>query len=125
MQVQLNATEDIALSIQLTHISECSYVHTFTISIKEKELIIPNIFTPNGDGINDNWHLQVPKGFKILSCSIYDRWGEKIYSTKGAINWDGKFKGSSVLSGVCVYIIEYEDSKGDKQIIVGDVTVVR
>ncbi|HHH52508.1 MAG TPA: gliding motility-associated C-terminal domain-containing protein, partial [Bacteroidetes bacterium] len=125
MQVQIDITENTEITVLLTHLSGCTYSHTFTIDIKEKELTIPNIFTPDGDGINDIWRIDIPKNIKILSCSIFDRWGEKIYHTKNEINWDGKYKSGSVLSGVYVYIIEYEDREGDKQVVVGDVTVVR
>jgi len=125
--ISINPVETTVINLSMTHSTGCTYSREFTIRVQEPELEIPNIFTPNGDGINDNWKFRVPKEIKLISCTVFDRWGEKIYQTKGntPINWDGKYKTSSVLSGVYIYIIEYVDSKGENRVLAGDVTVVR
>ncbi len=125
--ISISPEETTVIKLSLTHSSGCTYNREFTLYVQEPELEIPNIFTPNGDGINDNWTFRVPKEIKLISCTIFDRWGEKIYQSRGdtPINWDGKYKSGSVLSGVYVYIIEYVDSKGENRVIAGDVTVVR
>ncbi len=124
----ISPIQDVQITATFTHISGCVYTRSFNITIDNKiNWDIPNIFTPDGDGINDTWTFPVPKEINIVSCSIFDRWGEKIYHSgnNNQINWDGTFKGSSVLSGVYIYIIEYLDSNGKKQVIAGDVTVVK
>ncbi len=125
--ISISPEESTVIKLSMTHSSGCTYNREFTLRVQEPELEIPNIFTPNGDGINDNWSFRVPKEIKLISCTIFDRWGEKIYQTKGntPINWDGKYKSGSVLSGVYVYIIEFVDSKGENKVLAGDVTVVR
>ncbi len=124
----ISPTQDVQITATFTHISGCVYTRNFNITIDNTiNWDIPNIFTPDGDGINDTWTFPVPKDINIVSCSIFDLWGEKIYHSgnNNQINWDGTFKGSSVLSGVYIYIIEYLDSNGKKKVIAGDVTVVR
>lgn len=72
----------------------CIYTHTITLAIsKGYELIIPNGFTPNGDGINDTFK-PVFKGLKSLRLDVYDTWGELIYSEEGETlhGWEGKIK---------------------------------
>ena len=125
--ISISPEETTVIKLSMTHSSGCKYSREFTLYVQEPELEIPNIFTPNGDGINDNWTFRVPKEIKLISCTIFDRWGEKIYQNRGntPINWDGKYKAGSVLSGVYVYIIEFVDSKGENKAIAGDVTVVR
>ncbi len=72
-------------------------------------LTIPNVFTPNGDGVNDVFFLQTTNLTEI-TCLIYDRWGVKMYdvtSEKGNIEWDGKnFSNKDVPAGTYFYIIK-------------------
>ena len=124
----ISPTRDVQISATFTHITGCIYTRSFNITIDNTiSWDIPNIFTPDGDGINDNWTFPVPKDVNILSCTIFDRWGEKIYHSgnNNQINWDGTFKGGRVMNGVYIYVIEYEDSEGEKKVLAGDLTVVR
>lgn len=67
-------------------------------------LYFPSAFTPDGDGINDEWG---PKGHYMddFEMTVYDRWGEAVFtSTDMMVPWDGKINGSGqVISGVYVY----------------------
>jgi gliding motility-associated-like protein len=62
-------------------------------------LIIPNVFTPNGDGRNDIFTLDAV-GIGEISISIFDRWGLKMFETNGNGNiiWDGKNKGGALVT---------------------------
>ncbi|MGE6353299.1 PKD domain-containing protein [Flavobacterium sp. NPDC079362] len=79
----------------------CIYKYTSSLKIeKGYDLITPNGFTPNGDGINDTFKPTF-KGFKTVDLSVYDTWGELIYSEKGnnLRGWDGKIKGTESENG--------------------------
>lgn len=68
--------------------------------------ILPNTFTPNGDGANDKFTPFKPYRFvPKIEMKIYNRWGEEVFSTEDPdINWDGKDqKGKDVSEGVYVY----------------------
>lgn len=57
------------------------------------EVTLPNVFTPNGDGINDVWNYSLLKDYSDLKLAIFDRFGKKVYErTKDSENyfWDGK-----------------------------------
>lgn len=89
---------------------------------------IPDIFTPDNDGVNDNWKVNLSDHYsKSIDAAIFDRWGEKIIEWKNVqeLVWDGRFKGSFVNPGVFVYIIKCETKTGEKVIFSGDVTVLR
>ena len=78
-------------------------------------LEIPNIFTPNGDGINDVFLYGNAEGKKI-ETKIFNRWGEKIVEWKGNSGWDGH----GAHDGVYYYLI-----KADGEVYRGTVTLVR
>jgi gliding motility-associated-like protein len=63
---------------------------------------IPNAFTPNGDGINDDIYIYTQPGATVVSFQIFDRWGEKVHD--GPYPWDGTYRGEPCSPGVYVYI---------------------
>jgi gliding motility-associated-like protein len=71
-----------------------------------KSILIPNMFSPNGDNINDTWEIFGIQNFRDCEVSIFNRWGEIIYYSKGYTNpWDGKYKDQLVSAGQYVYEI--------------------
>ncbi|RBN50629.1 PKD domain-containing protein [Flavobacterium psychrolimnae] len=72
----------------------CQYVHTITLIVeKGYSLMMPNAFTPNGDGVNDTFS-PVFLGFIEMTLDIYDTWGSLVHSEKGQTlsGWNGKIK---------------------------------
>lgn len=70
-------------------------------------LLIPNIFTPNGDNINDIFTITGTE-LRNFYAEIYDRWGLKLYEWDSALGgWDGRIKGGAIASdGTYFYIIK-------------------
>ncbi len=92
----------------------------------EFHLYIPNVFTPDGNGLNDVFQ---PKGIGIdesdYKMLIYDRWGELIYESNNfSKGWDGSVKGNvrKATQDVYVYKIYVRDLKGNRHEFVGHVT---
>jgi len=98
-----------------------------------REVFIPNIFSPNFDGRNDQLILYTGQGITgIPSIRIFDRWGELMAEQRdlfpqsgGIIVWDGTFQNKMMMPGVYVYVIQV--SFADNQVLTyrGDVTLVR
>ena len=100
--------------------------------IVETEVYVPNIFSPNGDGLNDYFKFQSNSdNLMIETITIFDRWGEIMFESTGSINneeavmWDGSFNGSPCNGGVYIYMIQYLDIEGNMVEMAGDVTIVR
>ena len=67
---------------------------------------IPNVFTPNNDGNNDNFYVEMQEGVTVLEFTVYDRWGEKVHD--GLYPWEGTYKGKPAPEGVYVYVIKLQ-----------------
>ncbi len=79
-----------------------------TVLMDESNWVWPNIFTPNGDGINDNFVLEIP--YKAcLTGSVYNRWGVGVYECKDvAFSWNGRTSnGEKLPAGVYFYMVSY------------------
>ena len=95
--------------------NSCVSTDTFKVIVVDPEdvqcddLILPNVFTPNGDGINDQFGIL--NGFIVQDLElfqVFDRWGEIVFSTTDKTEkWDGEFNGKSVNSNLLLYKILY------------------
>jgi len=71
-----------------------------------KKLVIPNAFSPNGDGINDVWNIEALAFYPQSDIKVYSRYGALIFSETGYLKpWDGKLNGKDLQPGVYYYII--------------------
>jgi gliding motility-associated-like protein len=69
---------------------------------------IPNVFTPNGDGINDIYQL-TGQNIEVVEFWIADRWGKIMFQGASlTATWDGKFKGNDVPDGVYFIGLHYK-----------------
>lgn len=76
---------------------------SITYAVNPGELHIPNVFTPNGDGINDFFHFQ-NNTLEVLE--IKNRWGNTVYEwTNTNPSWDGKNNATNCSDGVYYYLI--------------------
>ena len=111
----------------------CDSLLVLVLEIKRKgQIYIPNVFTPNGDGINDRFMVfSSPEIISIDHLLIYDRWGELLFEeTNFAPNdfqygWNGIFRNQHLNPAVFVYVVEWTDREGEKHIEKGDVTLLR
>ena len=88
----------------------CTAYDTLKVYVSQSyAIVIPNVFTPNGDNVNDTFFIK-SSGVSTLSCEIYDRWGLKIYSWQGVNGfWDGSEKGGKAVDGTYYYVIQVTD----------------
>jgi gliding motility-associated-like protein len=91
-----------------------------------------NVFAPDLDGINDLFIPQFGPSIRAAgNFQIYDRWGSLVFELKNIDTnisnkgWDGRTDGKKVIPGVYLYAIELEYIDGRKEVVTGDVTVLR
>ena len=91
--------------------SGCSNSDTAEILLRtgtdcEGTILFPNAFTPNSDGLNDIFRPVVHNVYRFR-ISIYNRWGQLVYSSEDLEGWDGKFRGVLCPGGMYVYTSTY------------------
>ncbi|MEO1626392.1 MAG: T9SS type B sorting domain-containing protein [Bacteroidota bacterium] len=91
----------------------------------------PNIFTPNGDNLNDRFTLFTgPSVTNILRLQVFDRWGELVHESVNLppnnpnLGWDGRLNGELLNPAVFVFHAELQMADGSIKILQGDVTLV-
>jgi gliding motility-associated-like protein len=91
------------------------------------KVIIPNVFTPNGDGTNDEFYFTI-RGAQCFNCNIYNRWGILVYQSNDIKQgWDGKIQQSGELAsdGTYYYLLNYCDYKNDSYQLAGFLELIR
>src|SRR5690606_28113701 len=104
------------ISLTVTDIFGCTSQVRKKIQVWDYFLIIPNAFTPNGDGLNDHFF---PKFLNIKSMDfwVFNKWGETLFHTKDleSLGWDGQINGKPAMPGNYVYKLSFQTLDGRMQ----------
>jgi gliding motility-associated-like protein len=124
--------------IAWNNLPQCSDTISKAVYVKECppdsfKMIAPNVFSPNGDGINETWQpLIYQSGFEVTSFAIeiYDRWGLKVFESDNVKQgWDGRTtSGMAYKEGTYYYVVNCEASAlsgKKKQSLKGFIQLVR
>ena len=106
---------------------ECELTDEMTIIVRN-DLVIPSIFSPNGDGINDTWEILGAERYPNMLIEVYDRWGQKVFESISYNEdkfWDGTYRGKLLRTSTYYYVINLNDPTADETILKGPVSIVR
>lgn len=125
--------QNLVLMLDAIDSRGCLYTDEIVITVSQREgIFAPNIFTPNGDQVNDTWTIYTEDfNAHIVTISIYDRWGGLLYSRSDiptndpSLGWDGRSNEKEVGPGVYVFMAIIQLSGGDELRMGGDITVVK
>jgi gliding motility-associated-like protein len=115
-------------------IEGCTGTDTVVVSVEEidvsESVKVPNIFTPNGDGLNDFFQIELGDCIELIEVRIFNRWGQLVFESLDATElWDGESSSDTDISeGLYFYLITYRvlDNAGfSDQAIDGSVTILR
>jgi gliding motility-associated-like protein len=92
----------------------------------ECECFVPNVITPNNDGLNDFFEVpcleEIDNGF----LRVYNRWGNEVYRNENYKNeWNGFYKGNPLPDGTYYYVLEFTDQQGQFRNLAGDLTILQ
>ena len=103
----------------------CTDSASIEINVRESLLEVPNIFTPNNDGINDEFRVTY-RSLESFHCWVYNNWGKKAYEwTDPAKGWNGRIGNKNAPSGTYFYIIKAKGTDGYIYNLKGDVSIMR
>ncbi len=129
----INTYQDGYYTATVVNENGCSDTYTFYVNVLPLKVKVfwPNVFSPNGDGVNDQFFpfSDLDNGM-ILKFEIFDRWGENVFSNEDQIvndpgaGWDGKFKGDYVHPAVFAFYAEIQFFD-EVRLFEGSISVVR
>lgn len=118
---------DVTIRLQVEGAGPCYAEAALTFLAQAcSGLSIQNVFTPNGDGINDIWNIQAI-GFSRYTLVVFDRWGKEVFNNGGDMTkqWNGTINGQPAPEGVYNFVFEGTRLSGEKVTRAGTVTLLR
>lgn len=113
---------DVMYTVTITTEEGCVLSDSLMIKVLNA-IKTPNTFSPNGDGVNDVWNIENLSEYPGSIINIFNRYGEKLYSSVGYPNpWDGKYRGEDLPVGTYYYVI---DPKNGRKPVSGSITILR
>lgn len=118
----LTATKDQVYTLTARAQGNCTATDTVSVKVL-KEVIIPNAFSPNGDGVNDRWEIKNLGDYSFATVEIYNRYGQVVYFSNGYnVAWDGTMNGTPLPVATYYYIIKFNNRFPTMS---GSVTIIR
>lgn len=114
-------------TVMITTLDGCTEQKEIPVHVKIRcgEHLIPSVFSPNGDGLNDTFRVY-GRCIVALKIQVYDRWGEKVFITEELQEgWDGTHKGQMMNTGSYVYQVDISFNDGSQITETGNVSLVR
>jgi gliding motility-associated-like protein len=109
-------------TLTVTNSTGCDITGSVTVDVIDI-VVIPNAFSPNGDGINDQWNIKGLVLYPGCVVSIFNRYGSLVYHSIGyAVPWDGTYHKSLLPMGTYYYIV---DLKNGSPVMSGPVTILK
>ena len=118
-------------TVTVTDVNNCSSTDAIVVSQGcSQDIYIPNAFSPNGDGMNDEYNvIEFNNTIINYEMQIFNRWGELVFSTDDfSIGWNGTYRGKDAEMATYVRVITYDlpvNGSLQQVILKGNVTLIR
>lgn len=126
-ELQPTATPQATTTYRLrATINGCSASDEATITVAPYCVKPMEAFTPNGDGINDQWLVTTGNCLRQAKVEVFNRYGARVYQNNDyKNNWSGQFDGKPLPDGTYYYLISYQLITGKMVQMKGHVTILR
>jgi len=120
-----NVTATIKATPAINGCAGTSQSYLITVLALDKDVFVPNVFTPNGDGKNDILYVY-GNYINTVEMRIFNQWGQQIAGINNKTQgWDGRHKGNSQPVGVYMYVLKAVLSDGRTVNKKGSITLIR
>jgi gliding motility-associated-like protein len=126
--IQQAFEENSTMVATVTDANGCIRSDTLLVTVRPPAdgLFVPNVFSPNGDGINDVFFVTVGSPRDGSLMRIFNRWGIEVFTTDDLVRgWNGRLNGEPVPDGVYIYVIDVRDPCAGETRLRGHVTVLQ
>ena len=133
LEQSIKPLESTVILVKVQSQYGCVEWDTMLVTVSDqREVFVPNAFTPNGDGIND--FVEVFPGTNIVEIEvfeIFDRWGNNVFGASNFVagdivaRWDGNYRNQPLNPGLFVYLLKARDVRGEIKHQVGEISLVR
>jgi gliding motility-associated-like protein len=125
-------TEATEISVIVVDTNGCTGQAQLMLRVEsDVDIYVPNVFTPNGDGMNDKFTLYSNNDVEIVTLEIFDRWGNCVFinnefpSNDPEYGWDGIYSNQPMNPDVFAFRAVVREPSGEQYAYKGDVTLVR
>ncbi|HWB25635.1 MAG TPA: PKD domain-containing protein [Chitinophagaceae bacterium] len=102
----VNPVADMVYTLTATSANGCTATGNVTVTVL-KTPVIPNAFSPNGDGINDKWMINYLDSYPGVTVQVFNRYGQLVFNSRGySTPWDGTFNNKPLPVGIYYYVID-------------------
>lgn len=124
---EVETTADWSYTVVVANEIGCEVSRVVDICVKNALFNVPNVFTPNGDEMNNTFAPISGERITISTFEVYNRWGQKVFDAEesGLDAWDGMHNEKPVPADVYAYVIRYTDGVAGELTWMGDVTLIR
>ncbi len=132
LEIEFEEPATATVTLIVTDINGCSASDQITVSvIFNRNVYIPNAFSPNDDGVNDAFIVYGEQDlFEVEKLRVFDRWGNKVFERENIppndpnFGWDGTFRGEKMNPGIYVYHLRVRYIDGEVRDFSGDVMLI-
>ncbi|MEZ5032378.1 MAG: gliding motility-associated C-terminal domain-containing protein [Saprospiraceae bacterium] len=123
--------ETTTITVTVTSFGGCVSTDAVLIELDERNIYIPNSFSPNNDGLNDLFAPQGDPEVEVVDFAIFDRWGDEVYRSGGFhlgdpdVGWNGDARNQPASIDVYVYAMVLRWPDGQERLYKGDLQVMR
>lgn len=113
---------DATYTLSVTSAEGCTASDQVLVKVL-KAPVVPNAFSPNGDGVHDTWQIDFLDSYPGTTVEIFNRYGQKVFESKGYPKpWDGTLNGKALPIGTYYYVI---DPRNNRKPLTGFVDIIR
>ncbi|MEI6409284.1 MAG: gliding motility-associated C-terminal domain-containing protein, partial [Bacteroidota bacterium] len=119
-------------NLVITDLSGCTATADIQVRVDPTRYVYaPNVFSPNGDAVNDFFTIYARNALDVEGFQIFDRWGSLVWKqgasplNNEAAGWDGRVKGADPVPGVYIWTAKIKFKDGQTETYSGDVTIVK
>lgn len=118
--------DPMMLYVEVTTFESKDTLINMRVDVFDCDLFVPTAFTPNADGLNDEFLVHAPMGITNYECIVFDPASRILFKSNSITDgWDGTADGKRLPHGAYFYVITYRDPLNEKHVLKGQIILVR